>query len=117
APVATVSVTPPVLELEAGANAQLSVICRDARGQELQGRSVTWSSSKPAVASVNNGRVTAATAGLAVVVATVEGKRATVDVKVTAVIPPPAPVPPPVPPPVLPPVQDIPTQKLPAHPP
>ena len=123
APVATVSVTPPALDLEAGASAQLVVTSKDARGQELQGRTATWSSSKPAVASVNNGRVTAAAAGIAVVVATVEGKRATVDVKVRAVVVPPPPAPPPpapprpvTPKPAPPPVQDLPTQKLPAHP-
>ena len=121
-PVASVGVIPPTLDLMAGSNAQLSAVIKDARGRELHGRPVAWSSSKPAVASVNNGRVTAAAAGIAVVVATVEGKRATVDVRVTAIPAPtvpaptvPAPtVPAPAPPP--PPVQDIPTQKLPAHP-
>lgn len=120
APVASVAVTPPALDLEAGASVQLTAVSKDARGHELPGRPVAWSSSKPSVAAVNNGRVTAVAAGIAVVVATVEGKRATVDVKVTAVVAVPAPPPPappkpapqPAPPP---PVQDLPTQKLPAH--
>ncbi|MEP7325387.1 MAG: Ig-like domain-containing protein [Gemmatimonadota bacterium] len=123
APVAAVSVNPPALDLQAGASAPLVAVCKDARGQELQGRTVAWSSSKPSVATVTNGRVTAVGAGIAVVVATVEGKRATVDIKVTAVAAPPAPTPPaPAPPtptlaaPARSPVQDLPTQRLPAHP-
>ncbi len=74
-PVASVEVVPAVLELEAGQSATLAAILRDAQGNELEGRDVTWSSSDPALAGVDaSGEVTALSPGEAAIVATSEGR-------------------------------------------
>ncbi|HET9634718.1 MAG TPA: Ig-like domain-containing protein [Gemmatimonadaceae bacterium] len=91
-PVATVTVSPSSTSLNVGANAQLSATTRDASGNTLTGRVITWSSSNSNVASVNanTGLVTAVAAGSAQVTATSEGK--TGSASVTVIAPAPAPV-------------------------
>lgn len=54
-PVAVVSVTPPTLAMLVGATAPLSATARDARGNLVTGRPITWTSSALAVASVSAG--------------------------------------------------------------
>ena len=73
-PVVSVSVTPATRTLVPGETAQLTAIARGGAGQELPGRSITWSSSSAAVATVSNrGLVTAVAPGEATVSALVEG--------------------------------------------
>jgi hypothetical protein len=74
-PVASVEVAPTVLELDAGETAPLTAILRDASGNELTGREVVWEASDTGVATVDDdGVVTAAAPGNAVLTATSEGR-------------------------------------------
>jgi trimeric autotransporter adhesin len=86
APVASVSVTPGTVALTVGGTQQLTALARDAAGGTLSGRTVTWSSGAPGVATVSAaGVVTAVAPGTAAVTATVEGQSGTVTVTVTPV--------------------------------
>src|SRR5205814_151323 len=85
-PVATVDVTPPSASVQAGQTVQLAATPKDANGAPLSGRTVTWSSSNTAVATVSNsGLVSGVTAGSATITATSEGKSGTSSVTVTNV--------------------------------
>ncbi len=85
-PVAVVVPSDTSLTLAVGLTRQLSVILKDAKGNVLAGRSVTWTSTAPAVATVtSDGLVTAVAQGQAVVRATSEGLHA--DINVTIVPP------------------------------
>jgi uncharacterized protein YjdB len=89
AAVASVTVSPSAPSVQVGATVQLVATLKDSDGNMLSGRTVTWSSSNPAVASVSAaGLVSGVAAGAAAVTATSEGKSAQVAVTVTA--PPPA---------------------------
>jgi len=86
-PVASVSVTPPSLGLTVGQTGQLTATPRDAAGNPLTGRVVTWASDNAAVATVSaTGLVTAVSAGTATLTATSEGQSGTAMVTVTALI-------------------------------
>ena len=86
APVATVTVTPSTLNLKNRDNQRtgtLTATLRDALGNVLTGRTVTWSSSNTQVATVDqNGVVTAQSKGTATITATSEGKSGTASVQV-----------------------------------
>jgi alpha-tubulin suppressor-like RCC1 family protein/uncharacterized protein YjdB len=72
-----------------GATVQFTVTLYDGLGQVLTGRTITWSSSSPSVASVSaSGLVTALTTGLTTITATSEGaqRRATVTVMPAPVV-------------------------------
>ena len=85
APVASVAVTPASVSLSTGQGTQLQVALRDALGNTLSGRVVTWSSSNAAVATVSaTGYVQAVGAGSATISATSEGVTGTASVGVTA---------------------------------
>jgi uncharacterized protein YjdB len=74
-PVATVRLSPTSRDLTVGESAQLTAEPLDVTGAVLSGRPVTWTTSRPSVASVNgSGVVTALAPGSAVISATVEGK-------------------------------------------
>ena len=74
-PVVAVRVSPASRDLTVGQTAQLTAEPLDAQGTVLSNRSVTWSSNRPNVASVNaNGVVAAVSVGSAAITATVEGK-------------------------------------------
>ncbi|HUH12934.1 MAG TPA: glycoside hydrolase family 6 protein [Longimicrobiales bacterium] len=89
APVASVEVTPATLSLELGASATLAAVLRDADGNTLSERVVTWSSSALDVVAVDGaGAVTAWGEGSAVVTATSEGVSGAASVTVTAAPPP-----------------------------
>jgi len=78
APVATVTLTPGSATLNEGQTLQLTATLKDANGNPLVGRSITWSSSNPSAAGVNGtGLVTGVTAGSATITATSEGKSGT----------------------------------------
>jgi uncharacterized protein YjdB/alpha-tubulin suppressor-like RCC1 family protein len=73
-PVANVTVTPPSLSLSVGQSTQLSAVVRASDGSVLTGRTVTWSSSTPGVATVStSGLVTGVAIGSTTITATSEG--------------------------------------------
>ena len=95
APVASVTVTPASVTVETSRTAQLTATLRDANGTTLTGRTVTWTSLSPSVATVtSNGLVTGVTVGTANVYALSEGKSDTAVITVVAPPPPPPPPPP-----------------------
>jgi uncharacterized protein YjdB len=74
APVASVTTTLASTSLDVGQSTQASVVLRDASGNLLTGRSISFSSSNAAVASVSStGLVNAVAAGTAQIKATSEG--------------------------------------------
>lgn len=94
APVATVQVTPTSANIAIAGTVQLQVTLRDAAGQVLSGRPVSWSTSNALVATINGtGNVTGIVVGTATMTAVSEGKSGTASISVTASSP--APPPPP----------------------
>lgn len=91
APVATVAVSPGTASFAVGGTQQLTATLRDASGNVLMGRTVTWTSSALTVATVSgSGLVTALLAGTTTITATSEGQSGTATVTVTALPPPPS---------------------------
>lgn len=75
APVASITVSPANPELEPGVVTQFSAVVSDAAGNPITGRTIAWSSTNSAVASVDaNGRVSANTAGTTEISAATGGK-------------------------------------------
>jgi Big-like domain-containing protein len=94
APVSTVTVTPSPATVAVGNSLQFTATLRDASGNVLTGRTVTWSTSNTSIATVSAaGLVTALAAGQVTVTATSEQKTGTSSVTVTAPSPPPQGVP------------------------
>lgn len=87
-PVATVEISPSSAFIPIGPTAQLQATLRDASGNVLIGRSVTWSTSNSPVATVSEatGLVTAHAAGQAQIIAMSEGTSR--DIQVTIPDPP-----------------------------
>ena len=84
-PVASVAVSPASASVAVGQTVQLSATPKDASGNALAGRVVTWASTAPAVATVNgSGLVTGVAAGAATITATSEGQSGTGGLTVTA---------------------------------
>ncbi|MFO0095145.1 MAG: Ig-like domain-containing protein [Gemmatimonadaceae bacterium] len=84
--VASVTVSPATAVLAGGATVDLSAAGFDRNGTAVPGRTVSWNSATPAVATVSNaGRVTAVTAGTASIRATIDGQSATASITVTTV--------------------------------
>lgn len=82
-PVASVEVSPANATVDIGSTTQLSVSMRDAAGNALTGRAVTWTSSNPSVAWVSaSGLVHGVANGTVTVTATSEGKSGTATVTV-----------------------------------
>lgn len=76
-PVASVTVTAPG-QVEVGSTIIAGAVAKDAKGNALTGKSFTWSSSAPTVASVDaNGVVTGVSAGSATITAAADGKSGT----------------------------------------
>jgi uncharacterized protein YjdB len=74
-PVARVVVRPSTAEAVAGGNVQFTATAFDAGQTALTDRTITWTSSNTAVATVNaSGMTTAMNAGVVTITATVEGK-------------------------------------------
>ena len=89
-PVSTVAVSPASTTLDAGGTQQLTATLKDSAGNTLTGRTITWSSSNTAAATVStSGKVTAVAAGSATITATSEGKSGGASVTVNATQPPP----------------------------
>src|SRR5262245_43489883 len=86
--VASVTVSPVSASVVAGATQQLQAVVKDSSGTVLTGRTVTWSSSSTAIASVNaTGLVSGVAAGSATITATSEGHNGTSAITVTAAPP------------------------------
>jgi uncharacterized protein YjdB len=95
APVASVTVAPSSASVGVGTATQLAATPRDALGNALSGRVITWTSGNTAVATVNTtGRVTGVALGTVTITATSEGQSGTAEITVTAAPPPPPPPPP-----------------------
>ncbi|HWJ21686.1 MAG TPA: Ig-like domain-containing protein [Gemmatimonadaceae bacterium] len=85
-PVASITVTPTSATLVTGQTVQLTATVKDAAGNVLSDRTVTWSTSDPFIALVSgSGLVTGVNAGTATITATVEGKQATATIVVQPV--------------------------------
>jgi len=83
-PVASVSVAPASASVQAGSAIQLTATPKDANGNPLSGRTVSWSSSNTSVATVSSsGLVTGVTVGSATITATSEGQSGTSAITVT----------------------------------
>ncbi|HZO18433.1 MAG TPA: Ig-like domain-containing protein [Gemmatimonadaceae bacterium] len=83
APVASVTVTPTSVTVETSRTAQLTATLRDANGTTLTGRTVTWTSVNPSIATVSGtGLVTGVAPGTAQVYAASEGKSDTTTITV-----------------------------------
>lgn len=84
-PVASVSVTVASGTLQVGQKTQATAVTRDANNNTLTGRTISWSSSNPQIASVStSGEVTALTAGSTTIIATSEGKSGSAQVTVSS---------------------------------
>ncbi len=84
-PVASVTVSAASASVTVGGTVQLTATPKDATGNPLTGRVVTWASSAPTVATVTGtGLVSGLTAGLAAITATSEGQSGSAGVTVTA---------------------------------
>ncbi|MGE0346457.1 MAG: Ig-like domain-containing protein [Gemmatimonadales bacterium] len=84
APVASVTVTLSSSSIAVGGSTQATAVLRDASGTSLTGRTIAWTSSAPAVATVSaTGQVSALSAGNATITATAEGAAGAATVTVT----------------------------------
>jgi uncharacterized protein YjdB len=85
-PVASVAVTPATATVQQGLTVQLTATPKDANGNPLSGRVVTWASTNTAVAAVStSGLVTGASPGNATITASSEGQNGTSVITVTTV--------------------------------
>src|SRR5207245_11194042 len=85
APVATVTVTPGTASIPLGQTWQLTATPKDANGNALTGRVITWASNATGVATVSAlGLVTSVAIGSATITATSEGVNGTAVITVTA---------------------------------
>jgi len=91
ASVNSIELSPATSDVVLGKTTKLTATPRDASGNALSGRSVSWTSSNASVASVDGtGLVTGVAAGLATITAASEGKSATANITVkqdTPVVP------------------------------
>lgn len=82
-PIASISITPVDDTLLEGETVQLVPTMRDQAGNVVTGRTISWTSTAPNVATVNSsGLVTAVTDGLATITAGAEGRSATATIRV-----------------------------------
>jgi uncharacterized protein YjdB len=85
APVASVSVTPATATVSVGGTQQYTAVTRDAGGNVLTGRTITWASGTTATATVSaSGLATGVAAGSATITATSEGVNGTAAITVSA---------------------------------
>jgi photosystem II stability/assembly factor-like uncharacterized protein len=92
APVATITLTATAVTVAPLQTVTVTATPRDSAGNVLSGRPVTWTSSRPSVATIDsNGVATALAGGMTTLTATIDGKSASVTITVTFPLPPPAP--------------------------
>ena len=83
--VASVEIVPADTAVQLGSSVQLEAVLKDADGNLLEGRTVTWESSDPSIASVDfAGRVSGNTLGSVAVTGSTEGHSDTATVSVVA---------------------------------
>src|SRR5262245_9098931 len=83
--VASVVVTPATASVESGSTLRLSASARDASGNALSGRTISWESSSTSIATVDGtGLVTAVAEGSATVTASSDGEQGSAAITVTA---------------------------------
>ena len=88
APVSSIVVSATASSINVGATDQVTATLKDAAGNVLTGRTITWSSSNTAVATVDaTGLVTALSEGTTTISAAAEGKAASVGITVLPVGP------------------------------
>jgi hypothetical protein len=86
--VSQVVVTPNPVSLSTGQNVQLTARAYDANGVQITGKTATWSSSSPSVASVSaSGVVTGNAGGSATIYAGIDGVYGSASANVTAAVP------------------------------
>ncbi len=86
-PVESIELSPLATSISIAATQQLQLVLRDASGNVLSGRAVTWSSSAVSVATVDaSGLVTGVSAGVVIVSASSGAKVATATITVTAAV-------------------------------
>ncbi len=91
-PVASVTLSPATASVLVGGTQQLTATLKDASGNVLSGRTISWTSSALNVANVSTGGlVSALLAGTTTITATSEGQSGTATITVTALPPPPPP--------------------------
>src|SRR2546425_4248149 len=84
-PVVSVTVAPSSATAQVGSTVQLTATPKDAGGNPLTGRTVTWASGNTSVATVSpSGLVSGATVGSATITATSEGQSGTAAITVVA---------------------------------
>src|SRR6266516_407141 len=84
--VASVTISPAPASVQVGQTLQLTASPKDSAGRILAGRTVTWASGNPSIATVSpSGQVTGAAPGTAPITATSEGKSGTATLSVTSV--------------------------------
>ncbi len=84
--VSAVAVAPSAVSLIVGGRAQLTVAARDARGNTMRGRPVTWTTSDRTLATVSpDGAVAGLRPGLVIITARVDAESASATVTVTAI--------------------------------
>jgi trimeric autotransporter adhesin len=89
APVATVTLSPASSNLTVNGTTQLTATLKDAAGNTLTGRTISWASSSSGIAGVSgSGLVTAVALGSATITATSEGKNGTATISVVDVVAP-----------------------------
>lgn len=83
-PVATVTVQPTAATIVQNQTQTFTAVTKDANGNVLTGRTITWSSSNTTVATINSssGTATGGAAGVATITATSEGKSGTASLTV-----------------------------------
>ena len=87
-PVASVTVSPASAAVQAKSTLQLAAITKDANGNVLSGRGITWASTNNSIATVSStGLVTGVAAGTAQINATSESKVGSAAITVTAAPP------------------------------
>ena len=92
-PVASISISGAVTSLTVGTTTRIMVTVRDALGNALTGRTVTFASSAPAVASIDaGGYITALSAGGTTIRVTSEGVTSSFGITVTAPVTGPGPI-------------------------
>ena len=70
------------IQLEWDGTTQISAKAFDGDGNELLGRQVEWTSSKPSIATVSSGKIEAKSPGIATITAVIEGVPASVGLRV-----------------------------------
>ncbi len=89
ATVASITLTTSAVTILPNQTLTVTAVPHDAAGNALSGRTVSWTSSNPGVATVdNNGLVTAVVDGLVTLTAMIDGKSASVTISVASPAPP-----------------------------